>query len=172
MSWAQRIASERDLDAEVVQAILIRVAALAVAEGVAVGAPLAARLIGLPDDEPVVSVEGAVALADGSVLEAHAAMLRELGSRAVRLRADSAVRAVVGRELEELEVSRRERSHATKLLYQLAALMPGEDVATELERVLSDIDPVVGMPIREMVRATGWRSLERWLSLITFWWVA
>lgn len=172
VSWAQRIASERRLDVEVVQAILIRAAALAVAEGVAVGAPLAARLIGLPDDEPVVSVEGAVALAGGSVVEAHAALLSELEARSVRLRLDSAVRAVVKREVAELGVARRDRSRAEELLYRLAALMPGEDVAPELERVLTDADPVVRMPLREMIRETGWRSLERWLDEVTFWWVA
>lgn len=171
-SWAQRIASERRLDVEVVQAILIRAAALAVAEGIAVGAPLAARLIGLPDDEPVVSVEGAVALAGGSVVEAHAALLSELEARSVRLRLDSAVRAVVKREVAELGVARRDRLRAEGLLYRLAALMPGEDVAPELERVLKDTDPVVRMPLREMIRETGWRSLERWLDEVTFWWVA
>ena len=172
VSWAQRIAAESDLDAEVVQGVLIRAAALAVAEGVAMGAPLAARMIGLPDDEPVASVEGAVALAAGSVVEAQAALLRELAWRAGEARFDHEVRVLVERELTGLGVPRRERAHAADLLFRVAALASGESRAAALERVLSEVDPVVQMPIREMIRETGWGSLERWLDEVTFWWVA
>ena len=171
-SWAQRIATERELDAETIQSVLLRAAGLAVEEGLRLPTGLAARLLGLPDDEPVVSVAGTVALASGSVIEAQAGLLRELEARSVRLRLDSAVRAVVNREIEELGVARRDRARAAELLYRLAALMPREDVAPELERTLTDTDPVVRMPLREMIRATGWRSLERWLDEVTFWWVA
>ena len=172
LSWAQRIASERGLEAEVVQQVLIRAAALAVSEGIVVGAPLAARLIGLPDDEAVVSVVGAVALADGSVLEAQVALRRELAARAARMPFDREVRSLVDRELKALGVPRREWARARDLLYQVAALAPGERPAVALERVLTEVDPVVQVPIREMVRAAGWTSLERWLSEVTFWWVA
>jgi len=171
-SWAQRIAAEGGLDVEAVQQVLLRAAALAVAEGIPLSAAFASRLIGLPDDVPVVSADAAVALAEGSPLEAQARLRRELRSRRAYLRGDASVRSLVERELDGLGVPHRERVHAERLLYELAALMPGEDVATELERVLNADDPVVRMPIREMVRDTGWASLEKWLSLTTFWWVA
>lgn len=171
-SWAQRIAAEGELDAETIQSVLLRAAGLAIEEGLGLPNGLAARMLGLPDDEPVVSAEGAVMLANGSVVEAQAALRRELAARADRLRIDSPVRSLVTRELDDLAVPRRERAQAQHLLYELAALMPGEDVARELERALADVDPVVQMPIREMVRATGWDSLRRWLDLATFWWVA
>ena len=171
-SGAQRIDATQDLDAENVQSLLLRTATLALIEGIGLSTELVTRLIGMPDDEPVTSVEGAVLLANGSVVAAQVALLQELDARAVRLRLDSAVRTVVRRELEELKVARRDRPHAAELLYQLAALMSGDNTAEQLERVLNDSDPVVQMPLREMVRETGWTSLERWLSLTTFWWVA
>lgn len=170
-SWAQRIAKEGSLDAEAVQQVLIRAASLAVADGIALSTALASRMIGLPDDVPVVSPEAAVALAGGSLMEAQANLRSELRARRAFLQLDSSVRSLVQRELDGLAVPRRERAKAARLLYELAALMPGEDVAVELERVLSDVDPVVRMPLRDMVRAAGWTSLEKWLSLTTFWWV-